>query len=172
MTTLTYTGSKSCSLDPLPTWLMKECIDGLLPVITRLVNYSLQQGHVPQCMKVARVCPIIKKANADPEVLSNYRPISNLSFVSKLIERAVSDQLQPYLIANNLYAPRQSSYRPNHSTETALLRVQNDLLRALDDGAEAALVLLDLSAAFDTIDHNLLLQRLASRYGITGTVNN
>ena len=105
----------------------------------RIINYSLQQGHVPQCMKVTRISPIIKKTNADPEVLSNYRHISNLSFVSKLVERAASNQLQPYLTDNNLYAPCQSSYRPNHSTETALLRVYNDLFRALDNGKEEAL---------------------------------
>ena len=95
-----------------------------------------------------------------------------LSFVSKLVERAVSNQLQPYLTDNSLYAPCLSSYRPNHSTETALLRVHNDLfLRALDNGEEAALVLLDLSAAFDTINHDLLLQRLKTKYGITGTAH-
>ena len=161
--------TKSCALDPLPTWLLKRCIDHVLPLLTKTVNFSLSMGYVPDCMKVARVTPIIKKASLDPEVMSNYRPVSNLSFISKLNERIVCRQLQEHLTASNLYAPHQSAYRPNCSTETALLRLQNDLLCALDNRKDAVLVLLDLSAAFDTLDHKMLLERMKSRYGVKNT---
>ena len=96
--------------------------------------------------------------------------ISNLPFLSKVLERAVLPQMLKFLHLNDLFPTFQSAYRPNHSTETALLRVQNDLLRMVDDGNEAILVLLDFSAAFDTIDHGLLLERLTSRFGFKGTV--
>lgn len=117
---------------------------------------------------VACVTPIIKKANLDPEVLSNYRPVCNLSFISKLNERVVCSQLQEHLAANNMYAPHQSAYRPNCSTETALLRLQNDLLCALDSKKEITLILLDL-LAFDTIDHAMLIDRMRSRYNVNDT---
>jgi hypothetical protein len=123
---------------------------------------------MPSELKVARVVPLLKKPGIDPEELKNYRPISNLKFLFKTIERIASSQLNAYL-QDSLFAPMQSAYRKYHSTETALLRVQNDLLRAVDQHQEAVLILLDFSAAFDTIDHDILLHRLCHRYGITQT---
>ena len=102
--------------------------------------------------------------------MSNYRPISNLTFIAKIIERVVSKQLNDYLHANQLHAKCQSAYRKYHSTETAMIRVMNDMLRAVDKHNQVALVLLDLSAAFDTIDQELLLHRLSNRFGIHDTV--
>ena len=90
-------------------------------------------------------------------------------FVSKVVEKAAAEQIQAYLTANDLYSNLQSAYRKHHSTESALLCVMNDLLLAADKRKDAVLVLLDLSAAFDTIDHTILLNRLNSQYGITGT---
>ena len=89
----------------------------------------------------------------------NYWPISNLSFLSKTLERIVASQIEGYLTTNGLFAKMQSAYRKHHSTETALLRVVNDIDQAIDNKCEAVLVLLDLSAAFDTIDHAILLDR-------------
>jgi hypothetical protein len=106
----------------------------------------------------------------DPAHARSYRPISNLSVVSKLLERFVARQLHCYLQSSNLLLSSQSAYRPFHSTETAVLRVLSDLLLAVDQGEVAALVLLDLSAAFDTVDHNILLRRLRSTYGFNGAV--
>ena len=103
-------------------------------------------------------------------MLKSYRPVSNLPFLSKVLERIVAQQLHSHLTRFNLFAKRQSAYRPNHSTETALLRVHNDIMRALNDKMDIVLIMLDLSAAFDTIDHDILLNRLQSRFGITGTV--
>jgi hypothetical protein len=158
----------SCLLDPLPTKLTIELLDILLPVIQKIVNLSLDSGTVPLEFKKAVVRPLLKKSGLDRDELSNYRPVSNLSFISKILERAVSDQLVRYLDDNNLQEKFQSAYRPGHSCETALLRIVNDLFQIVDKGNTAILVLLDLSAAFDTIDHKLLLERLTSEFGITG----
>ena len=113
---------------------------------------------------------MIKKSGLDPETLSNYRPVSNLPFLSKILEKAVAEQLVAHLDANNLQVKFQSAYRCAHSTETALLRVLNDLLSIVDSGDSALLVLHDLSAAFDTIDHSLLLQRLCVDVGLDDKV--
>jgi len=105
--------------------------------------------------------------SADP---TSYRPISNLSVLSKLLELLVSQQLVAYLKDNDLLPDRQSAYRAYHSTETAVLRVLSDILLALDSGDIAVLTLLDLSAAFDSVDHATLLQRLRTSYGLGGSV--
>ncbi|KAK3748976.1 hypothetical protein QZH41_019097 [Actinostola sp. cb2023] len=107
------------------------------------------------------LCPlevksVLKKNDVDPEVLKNYRPISNLPFLGKVIERIVAMQLKHYLVTNDLYTITQSAYRANHSTETAMLRVSNDINLALDNHNDVVLVMLDLSSAFDTIDHKAL----------------
>ena len=96
------------------------------------------------------------------------RPISNLSFASKLTEKAVFAQIHKYLTTNKLYPKAQSAYREFHSTETALLRVKNDILLNMNQQRVTLLVLLDLSAAFDTVDHTILLNRLSRDFGITG----
>ena len=158
--------TKSCSLDPLPTFLLKECLDELTPVITTIVNSSLSTGIVPKDLKKAIITPLLKKPTADCDVLSNYRPVSNLAYISKLLEKVVSIQLATYKHQNNLNEKFQSAYRLGHSTETALLRVQNDILSSIDCGQCVFLVLLDLSAAFDTVVHEFLIARLYSRFGI------
>ena len=160
----------SCVLDPLPTQLLKTIVDILSPVITRIVNLSLTTGKCPCSQKSAIITPLLKKASLDPESLKNYRPVSNLTFVSKLLERMVAKQLHDHLSQHQLYEKHQSAYRKRHSTETALTRVQNDILRAMDDSKATVLVLLDLSAAFDTVDHNFLLERL-KQCGISGTLS-
>ena len=161
--------TKSCSLDPAPTWMVKDSVDELIPMVTILVNLSLQSANMPDSMKQAFVTPLLKKDDLDPEVLKNYRPVSNLSFLSKVLERVVAARLTNYMTINQLHEPMQSAYRACHSTETALVRVQNDILRTLDQGGAAILVLLDLSAAFDTIDHSILLSRMESVLGVKGS---
>ena len=148
--------TKSCALDPIPTWLLKKCEDELIPVLTLIVNTSLSCAEFPKKLKRAFLTPLIKKIILDAEIFKNYRPVSNLSFLSKLIERILCVQLVNHLDKNGLYEVFQSAYRQLHSTETALLRVQNDILQAVDSRGGAILVLLDLSAAFDTIDHENL----------------
>ena len=104
----------------------------------------------------------------DPGELKTYRPVSNLTFVSKIVEKLISEQLIEYLRVNNLMPRLQSAYRRHHSTETALLRVMSDLLHAADNRRVSLLGLLDLSAAFDCVDHDILLQRLRTAFGING----
>ena len=107
----------------------------------------------------------------DPADVKSYRPISNLSFISKLLERIVSKQLVKYLQDNDLLPSLQSAYRANHSTETAVLKILADILQALDSGNFALVTLLDLSAAFDSVDHDTLLRRLQTSYGLGGEVS-
>jgi len=102
--------------------------------------------------------------------MANYRPISNLTFLSKVIERIVAKQLNDYLAANNLLTANQSAYKRFHSTETTMLRVVSDALMSADAQKVTLLSLLDLSAAFDCVDHLLLLLRLQRNFGLTGQV--
>ena len=113
--------------------------------------------------------PLLKKTNLDTEVLRNYRPVSNLQYTSKVLEKVVAAQLTSYMRKHDLYEKKQSAYRCYHSTETALLKVQNDLLVPMDKSCGVFLVLLDLSAAFDTIDHDILIKRLRDNLGLSGT---
>ena len=121
----------------------------------------------------AIVRPLLKKNknknSLDTENLKQYRPVSNLPFISKITEKIVLLQLSQHLESNNLFYSLQSAYPPGHSTETALLKIVNDLLAALDISHISLLSLFDLSAAFDTIDHSILLSRLHHIFGISGT---
>ena len=149
--------------------MLKQCVVLLAPYLTCLINNSITSSSVPECMKLAIVTPILKKPNLDPTDISNFRPISNLSFVSKLLERAISHQLTVYLESESLLPEYQSAYRANHSTETAVLRVFSDLVAASDAGNISLMALLDLSAAFDTVDHDILFRRLEFDFGLSGS---
>ena len=120
-----------------------------------------------QSLKMAIIKPLLKKLGLQL-INKNYRPVSNLEFLGKLIERAVALQVVDHCTANKLMDMFQSAYKMYHSTETALIRVQNDILWNIDNKQVTLLVLLDLSAAFDTIDHELLFKRLKKRFGIKG----
>ena len=161
--------SKSCQLDPMPHSLLTASLDIVLPFLQLVCNHSLQSGVVPSSEKHATITPIVKKQGLDPDCAANYRPVSNLTFLSKLIERLVCCQLSQYLGTNALYSPLQSAYRQYHSTESATLKVASDVFEAMDAGKVTILALLDLSAAFDTVDHDILIHRLSHSYGIGGT---
>ena len=135
-----------------------------------VVKYSLLIGEFPLVFKTAIVKPLLKKASLDSKDLKNYRPVFNLSFMSKLLEKVVLSQILQHINCKKLLSDFQSAYRPHHSTETALLKITNDLLSAMDDGNISVLVLLNLSAAFDTIDHEILLHRLHNVFGFEDTV--
>jgi hypothetical protein len=160
---------KSSAADPIPVSVLKKIAVQIAPFLTELFNRSLITGHFPHFYKSAFITPLIKKAGVDVSDCRSYRLISNLSVASKLLERLVARQLMDYLRSNDLLPSCQSAYRPFHSTETTVLRVLSDILKAVDSADVAALVLLDLSAAFDTVDHDILLCRLKTSYGINGT---
>ena len=149
----------------MPTWLLvlKECIDDLAPYLSQMFSLSLQFGVVPAAFKTAVVCPRIKKAGLDQSDVKSYRPISNLTVMSKLLEKIAAGQLVSYLSDNDLLPDRQSAYRAFRTTETVIARLLSDILTALDAGDIAALALLDLSAAFDTLDHSILLRLCRDR---------
>ena len=157
------------NLDPMPTSLLKENIDLLAPILTDIINTSLATGVVPADMKHALVTPILKKRGLDVNSLANYRPISNLNLVSKTLEHSVANEVRRHIDANGFNDPFQSAYRPRHSTETALVRIREDMTQAIDSRRGVLLVLLDLTAAFDTLDHSILLLRLRD-IGLTQTV--
>ena len=168
MSLLKMSAAKQCILDPIPTWLVKNISGVLAPVIAAMCNASFSENKVPTKHKTAVVRPLLKKPTLDPSDLASYRPISNLSFISKTLERLVSQRLTNHIDKHNLLPPTQSAYRKNHSTETALLRIHNDLVAAIDKGDIGALILLDLSAAFDTVDHSVLVEVMRERFGIDG----
>ena len=159
---------KYCSLDPMPVSVLDKCADVLVPLILNIVNKSLTQGVFPQALKHAVITPILKDPSLDPDDLKNYRPISNTPFVAKLIEKTVLLQLTSHLERNKLCSTTQSAYKEGHSCETLLLDLVNDLQSLVIDGKIATVLLLDLSAAFDTIDHEILLHRLREKFKVTG----
>ena len=164
--------TSTCPLDPIPTKFFKdnfECMEG---DVHALLNHSLLTGVFPPELKTALVKPLLKKANLDPLVLNNYRPISNLQFLSKVLETTVFQQLNVFLNDNDILDKFQSGFRSHHSTETALVKIVNDLRMNTDSKALSILVLLDLSAAFDTIDHEILIERLEKWVGLSGPVLN
>ena len=163
---------KECSQDPIPVKLLHQCIDVLNPIILFIVNSSLLLGAFPKDLKNASVRPTIKKINGDINDYKNYRPISNLPYLSKVIEKCVHRQLNDHLNTHNLHAEHQSGYRTHHSCETVSLAIYNDLLCMSDTKNKIVLILLDLSAAFDTINHATLLKKLSNKFGIKGNVLN
>ncbi|KAI2657348.1 RNA-directed DNA polymerase from mobile element jockey [Labeo rohita] len=160
--------SSTCNLDTLPTSFFKSVFNCLEADLLEVVNTSLLSGTFPNSLKTAVVKPLLKKSNLDNTILSNYRPISNLPFIGKIIEKVVFNQLNNYLNSNGYLDNFQSGFRPHHSTETALVKIINDIRLNSDSCKISVLVLLDLSAAFDTVDHNILLERLENWVGLSG----
>ena len=149
--------SKSCELDPIPTHLLKACVDSLVTSISLLAYKCLAEGFPPSVFKKAHVIPVLKRNSLCKEDVKNYRPVSNLSYVSRVIEKVVSSRILSHLADSNKSTPFQSVYRKERSTEATVLPIHNDALTAMDKGRVTALTLLDLSAAFDTIDNTALL---------------
>ncbi|KAL7846620.1 hypothetical protein SRHO_G00216000, partial [Serrasalmus rhombeus] len=157
----------TCPLDAIPSPLFQSTSEDLLPFIMFLINKSLASGEVPSTFKTARVLPILKKPMLDSSDVNNYRPVSLLSFLSKVLERAAYNQLSFFLTQNQLQELNQSGFKPAHSTETALIAVTENLQSARSAKLSSVLILLDLSAAFDIVNHTILLDILTN-LGITG----
>ena len=164
--------SKSSPADPIPTWLVKRHLSSVLPTLTEIVNASLTSGSFPSSLSTAIISPVLKKPSLDRNDVKNYRPVSNIRYVGKLIETAVSKQLTSYIESNGFSDPMQSAYRSSHSTETALLSIQDFICTALDHQKAVFFISLDLSSAFDTIDQDILLQRFQQSFGIAGSALN
>ena len=160
---------KTCKLDLIPTSLLMERLDIVLPTITHIVNDSLNSGIFPQTHKPAAVKHMLKKPTLDHNNPKKFHPVSNLSFLSKIMGKIVLFQMSNHLCSNSLVNPFRSAYKPGHSTETALLEIANDLLLSFDNGNVSIVTYLDLSAVFDTTDHNILLSHLEHVFGIHST---
>ena len=168
---ISESGIKCSPDDLLPQKLFKSNIEVMLPTIVDLVNLSLETGNVDG-VKLADIIPWHKGDALDPNNLKNFRPISNLTYIGKIIERVVLRRLNTHLNTNNLNCKEQFGYKKHHSTESLLIRVTNDILVASDERTATVVMLLDLSAAFDTVDHSLLLRILEHEIGIKGVVLN
>ena len=123
---------KSSDLDPVPGQVLKCILPAIFPVITKIVNLSLESGRMPELLKQAVLKPLLKKPSSDPGEFKNFRPLSNLPFISKIIEKCVAKQLIEYLDNNGFGETFHSDDKRNHSTETALIRVHNDIVVAID----------------------------------------
>ena len=160
---------KHCKLDHLPINIMKEHTDVLAYYIAKIVNISLDTGYFSDELKEAILHPLIKNIKLEP-ISTNFRPVLNLFYLSKLTERLVSKQLVRYTNSMGQIEPCQSVYREDSSTEIALLKIKTDILDAMDKKEIMCLVMLDLSATFNTISHELLLKRLKYRLSIMDLV--
>ena len=159
---------KSSEIDLVPTELLKDIMESIAPLMEITVNKSIPYGVFHDSLKEALVQPLLKKPNLD-HLDQNYWPVSNLTFPSKTTECIVSSQLVSYIHNNHLMKVNQLAYRVNHSTETTLFEVKSDILKVIDQQGVVCLLILDLSAASDTIDHKILLKRMLwnHRIGIT-----
>ena len=150
--------SKSPGIDNIPVRVIKDSLSATLPVITSLINASFTCGIFPRSWKLAVVSPILKDGNHEEP--NNNRPISLLPILSKVCERVALNQITPYLMSNERLSTRQSGNKKSHSTETSLIRTTDAILNAIDEKKTTAVVLLDMSKAFDTINHGILLNKL------------
>ena len=162
------TRKTSCSLDPINISKLGEAYESAAPAVGVIINSSFDEGHFVATEKHGLIRPYLNKTGLDINELSNYRPVTNLTRLSKIIERAMLDKLVLFLEEVGVVPRYQSTYRKLHSTQTALCKIHDDLVSNTCHGKASILVLLDLSAAFDTVDHQLLLSDL-SDCGVEGT---
>ena len=154
--------------DVLTPYIIKNHLEVLLPHFVNLVNLSLS-GSSCEGIKEAHVVPILKSLNLDKELFKNFRPVSLLSFISKLTERVVHKRINSHLDANLLNNKSQYGYKKHHGCDTLLLKLIDDIIVAVDKKFGVVMLIIDLSAAFDTVDHRLLLNILRFKYKITGS---
>ena len=161
--------STTCVLAPCPSWLITSNKEGITDWVQEVVNASLREGVVPASLKEVVIRPHLKKSYLDLEDVNNYRPVANIPFLVKVLERVVAGQLQALLNEMDYLDLFQLGFRPGFGMEAALVTLWDDLCQEKDRGSVTLLILLDLSATFNTIDHGILLDRL-SRLVVGGTV--
>ena len=140
-----------------------------IPYLVAILNNSFKQGIFPDTLRTAVVKPLLKSDTINTDLRKNYRPVSNIAFIGKVLVKVAVHRPTEHLTMNRLHEVYQSAYMTLHSTETAMLRVKHDIAGALDRNHAMMFVMLDLSAAFDTIDHAHLLKLLQDEYGVRGT---
>ena len=162
---------KNCAVgwDNLPAIIFKENKNILSCILTHIVNLSLEQGSFPSELKIANIIPIFKAG--ETEIIGNYRPVSLLSTVSKVFERAFFTRLSFFIKQQKILYSLQFGFREGHSTDMAIIKLLDNIIESLDRGDYAATIFLDFSKAFDTVNHEILLLKL-NHYGIRGIANN
>ena len=158
--------SKSCEIDPVPTILLKKVLPSVIGPITSIVNNSFTTDISVQSWKTVIISPLLKKAGLALQ-LSNFRPVSSLSFLCHVVECAIFQQFNKHCKPQDLILDYQSAYCANYSCETALVKIINDILWAIESQRVTALMAIDLSAFFDTVNHSILISVLRESFGIT-----
>jgi hypothetical protein len=148
----------SSGIDNISTNMLRKIAPIIIVPLTLIINQSLCTGIFPHRLKIAKVIPLFKKGN--PHTFDNYRPISLLSSLSKTFEKVVFNQVYDYFTKNNLFYDSQYGFRKLHSTEFACIEMLDRIVTQLDEGKLPITIYLDLSKAFDTINHGILLQKL------------
>ena len=138
----------------------------LLPVLLRIVNHSITTGSFNRLWKLSTIVPLQKKVGSNTS-LANYRPVNNLPFLSKIVEKVILKQLQSHIDEHQLLTPRLCAYRLGYNTKSVILKMTNDVLLSMDLQCVTPLVAIDLSVAFDTVNHSIMISVLERRFGIT-----
>ena len=161
-------GVKTSCEDPLPAALVNSAMNELLPLYVNLVNKSLGEGTM-EGIKHSEIDPLLKKQGLDIDIKKNYRPVNNLAFLSKLTERIVSKRIDEHMEKNGLFSKEFFGYKKYHSTEMMMVGVADEVLSGFDEDKCTVMLFLDLSAAFDTIDIDRMVEILADEIGLSGT---
>ena len=150
--------SKSTGVDNIDTYVLKLVVDDVLPAVTHIVNLSIQQATFPSLYKMAKIIPLLKKD--DPLEPKNYRPVAILCIISKIIERIIFMQIVEYMNSMDYFHPNHHGFRAHHSTTTAMIQMYDTWVQAVDKGEMVGVCMLDMSAAFDVVNHQILLSKL------------
>ena len=160
---------KQCKLDTFPTKLLLSHKEDIVDAITDLINSSFEQAHFPENWKYAIIKPLIKKVNGEI-VKTNYRPVSNLKHLSQILKCVVLFQIMKHCEDNYLLPDAQSAYRSGYSCETILIKLADKILSGMEMKQLSMIIAMDLSTAFDTVNHKILLKTFQNHYGMCDSV--